>query len=257
MLREEFGLSRLPSETKTKMLQMIKGGNSLNKIARETGLPKTTIYYYSKKINGKKYFEPKFNLEYSEAEGEIAGIFAGDGSQYYEPKRCSYQVNVHFGKTDYASYVKKLFEYYFNKKFRLQKESKGRSRLRTNSKKIFHHFKNYLQYDSKIKHSTVRLKALTFPKSFLVGFLRGFLDTDGTIYKRPNGSIRIAYSTTSKTLANQLVKILELFGIKCGYCVAKSSRFKDLHRVYILKGSNELFLKLVKPFKMKRFGPLV
>ena len=84
---QNFGLSRLKPKTKKKMLRMIKTKESLNKIARATGLKKTTIYYYSRKLNGRTYFEPEFELAYSEVEGEIAGIFAGDGSQYYEPKK--------------------------------------------------------------------------------------------------------------------------------------------------------------------------
>lgn len=41
--------------------------------------------------------QPRF----SEKEGEIAGIFAGDGSQYFEPKAYYYEVNVHFGGHNY------------------------------------------------------------------------------------------------------------------------------------------------------------
>ena len=239
------------------MLRMIEENASLNNISKQTGLAKTTIYYYSRKIIGKKYFEPEFELEYSETEGEIAGIFAGDGSQFHDSERGSYQVNVHFGKTDYVFYVKDLFEKYFNKKFRLQQESRGRSRLCTQSKKIFCHFKNYLEYNSRVKHSTVKLKSLNFPEKFLIGFLRGFLDTDGTISLCSDRPMRIVYTTTSKELASQLKTILRKFDIDCGGYTAKRLNLKDLHQVYILARSNEQFLQKVKPFKRKRLGPLV
>ena len=254
MLRESFSLSRIPKQTKAKMLDMIKNGYSLNKISNATGLGKTTIYYYSRKINGKKYFEPEFKLEYSELEGEIAGIFTGDGSQYHDSKRGHYEVNVHFGNTDYSYYVKDLFENYFNKEFRLYNESRGRQRLRTLSKPIFHHFKNYLEYDSKVKHSTVRLKTLKLPDNFLIGFLRGLLDTDGTIALPADRKMRIVYTTTSKNLAWQLKSILAKFDVNSSHYVAKPLSFKEVYHVYILARSNALFLHKVKPFKSKQLG---
>jgi intein/homing endonuclease len=240
--------------TKEKMLKLIKDGLSLNRISKETGLAKTTIYYYSRKIKGKKYFEPEFDLKYSEIEGEIAGIFAGDGSQHHDSKKGSYRINIHFGKTNYVFYVKDLFEGYFNKKFRLNHESRNRARLCTESKKIFFHFKNYLEYDSKIKHSTVKLRSLDLPKEFLLGFLRGFLDTDGTIARCSDRSMRIVYTTTSKELSEQLKEILKQFDVACGGYTAKRLGLKDLYQVYILARSNESFLRLVQPFKRKCLG---
>ena len=124
-------------------------------------------------------------------------------------------------------------------------------------KKIFFHFKNYLNYDSKVKHSTVCLKNLDFSEKFLIGFLRGFLDTDGTIALCSDRPMRIVYTTTSKKLSKQLNKILVKFDIKCGGYTQKRSGLKDLYHVYILAGSNKTFLKLVKPFKRNVLGPLV
>ena len=244
----------MPLETKEKMIELIKDGLSLNKISKETGLSKTTIYYHSRKINGKKYFEPKFDLNYSELEGEIAGIFAGDGSQHHDYRRGHYTVNIHFGKTDYVFYVKDLFEKYFNKRFRLHEETRGKKRLCTQSKKIFYHFKNYLEYNPRIKHSTVKLKSLDFPEKFLFGFLRGFLDTDGTIAKCADRPMRIVYTTTSKALVSQLKWVLSKFNIDSGGYVAKRLGLKDLYQVYILARSNKRFLQLVKPFKGKWLG---
>ncbi|MFH1239698.1 MAG: LAGLIDADG family homing endonuclease [Candidatus Diapherotrites archaeon] len=257
MLRESFSLSRIPEEAKTKMLQLIKDGSSLNKIAKETGLPKTTIYYYFRKLRGRTYFEPEFDLNYSGLEGEIVGIFAGDGSQYHDTKRGHYEVNVHFGKTDYVYYVKDLFGKYFNKKFNLLSESRERFRLRTNSKKISNHFKNYLEYDPKIKHCTVGLKKLNFSEGFLIGFLRGFLDTDGTVCRAADGNIKIVYCTTSKKLAYQIKEILDGFDIICSLRVIIRSGFKDIYHIYLWKRSVKPFLQLVKPYKRKRVGLLV
>ncbi|MDO8538381.1 MAG: LAGLIDADG family homing endonuclease [archaeon] len=257
-LSKDFGLSKLGSRKKSNLLAMIKNGDSLNTISQTLGISKTTIYYYSRKIKGgRTYIEPEFETNYSEVEGEVVGIFSGDGSQHYEKKKCHYYVNVHFGHTDYVWYVKKLFENYFNKKFRLQEDKNGNYRLVVVSKKIFMHFKNYIDYIPQIKHCTVRLKNLDFPKKFLIGFLRGLLDTDGTIALCKDRKFRIGYYTTSHSLAQQIKEILCIFDIKCGSCVSKRLGYKDLYQVYILAGSNMLFLETIKPFKQKRLGLLV
>ncbi len=181
-------MPRLSSETKREVIKQLKEGVSLNKISNQFGIYKSTLYYYYKKLNGKKFKEPQFTPTSSEIEGEIVGIFAGDGSQFYEPKNCGYEVNVHFGnhRSDYAKYVEQLFESYFNHNFWLLFD-KNSIRLRTKSKKIFHYFKNYLTYDAPMKHFTVKLNTLNLPNDFKIGFLRGLVDTDGSVLHRGGG----------------------------------------------------------------------
>lgn len=237
---------------------MIESGESLAQISQITGRRKSTLYFHYKKILGKKFQEPKFETNFSEIEGEIAGIFAGDGSQHYQKSNWQYQVNVHFGNLEYAEYVKQLFDKYFNKNFRLTKESKGRYRLRSESKKIFNHFKNYLDYVPQVKHSTVRLKHLDFPTGFKIGFLRGLVDTDGTICKCKDNRIRVAFTTTSETLANQTKSLLEGFGFKAFITTPKTRRLnlKDCHSTYLFNGSVKPFIRLVGPYKARKFGAL-
>lgn len=202
--------------------------------------------------------KPKF----SETEGEIAGIFAGDGSQYFEPKAGHYEVNVHFGGQNYwyALYVKDLFEKFFNKKFRLQKESLNRFRLRTYSKEIFHFFKNYLDYIPQIKHSTVKLKTIDFPMEFKIGFLRGMLDTDGCIRHIHNENrTRIFFCTTSGELSTQIRNLLYEFGINNGRYVSirKYRNEKPVYYVNIWKDSADKFINLIKPLKAEFDGLVV
>ena len=126
----------------------LSDGTSLNTISKEYNIGKSTLYYYYKKIKGKKFVSPYVLPRLSEEAGEVVGIFAGDGSQYFEPKNYHYEVNVHFGgkKLAYASNVKLLFENFFRKSFRLQKEPLDRLRLRTYSKQIFLFFNNSFLY---------------------------------------------------------------------------------------------------------------
>ena len=237
---------------KQELLSQLKQGISINKISKTLGIAKSTIYPHYEKLNGKKYVQPIFTPESSELEGEICGIFAGDGSQYFEPKKFSYEVNVHFGghKLSYAQYVQELFQIFFNKKFRLRSEKSGALRLRTQSKKIFNYFQNYLDYAPAHKHDTVCLKNLALPEQFRRGFLRGLIDTDGSVLFDKNQRIRIIYHTTSKILAQQLQALLSHFYIQSTLQIYNHALgYKQLYRVNIRSRSIDTFLKGVKPFK--------
>ena len=88
------------------ILQMIKKGISLDKILR-----KVMIDYPYKNIRGRNYGEPTFRVRGSGKEGEIVGIFAGDGSQHFYKPGYHYRTNIHFGVyPEYIFYVKELFD---------------------------------------------------------------------------------------------------------------------------------------------------
>jgi hypothetical protein len=253
-------MGRLNVEQKEKIISNILLSKSINKIRSETKLAKSTIYYCYKKIKGKKYMEPKYEICFSEKEGEIVDIFAGDGSQYYYRPRGCYQTNIHFGNVnEYAHYVKKLFERYFNKKWNLwkevTKEEHVKHRLRVIDKKIFGFFKNYLEYDSRIKHSTVCLKNLFFPRGFKIGFLRGLLDTDGCICLS-QGRKRVAWYTTSRKLSGDTKKFLADLNIGSNtYKIDRSHiKNKNIFTTQIFEDEVDKFLKLVRPFKSKKLG---
>lgn len=201
-------------------------------------------------------FKLNIKPKFSEIEGEIAGIFAGDGSQYFEPKSYHYENNIHFGghNYQYAIYVKNLYEGFFKKNFMFRKESLNRYRLRTHSKEIFYFFKNYLDYVPQIKHSTVKLKSLDFPRGFKRGFLRGLIDTDGSIsFIKNEKRIRITFYTTSKELAYQICSILFEFKINNSLHVQKREHRdeKPVYSVIVWKDSTDRFINLIKPLKAR------
>ena len=251
----------LKAEVKEEIMKELRKGTSINKISKLLSLGKSTIYYYYKKINGKKYIPPYVQPNYLEKEGEIVGIFAGDGSQYFA-KGGHYQVNVHFGghRKDYAIYVQKLFSDYFCKKFQLSFLNDGKLRLRINSKDIFNYFKNYIEYDSKIKHSTVKLRTLEIPLEFKLGLIRGLVDTDGSVlYSNHDKAIIVFYFTTSENLTKHISLILQELSIE-HTCTCRNEKVgrKPLYVICILKKDVYKFLNIVKPFKQKLLkGPVV
>ena len=250
-------MPRLSQEIIEYLKTAILRGTSINKISHESHLAKSTIYYYYKKFKGKKYVIPSFTPGYTETEGELVGIFAGDGSQYFYKKTYRYEVNIHFGikNKEYAIYVQKLFESFFHHAFRLRAEKNGRIlRLRIESKIVYNYFKNYLNYLPNIKHSTVKLKNMDNPHKFKIGFLRGLIDTDGSVlYKKDRKKVRVDYTTTSKELALQMGFLFKEMNISYGSCVIRrpQKNEKDLYLIYILCVDTDKFLNMVKPFKWK------
>lgn len=249
-------LMLLSNELRNKISDKVRAGISINHISKELSLGKSTIYYYYKKIKGKKFIEPEFKLKNSRLEGEINGIFAGDGSQYYDAKRGSYEVNVHFGAKNYwyAVYVKKLFEGFFNKKFRLNWDSETQIRVRTQSRKIFNYFQNYLSYNCHIKHCTVKFKDNCSP-DFKIGFLKGMFDTDGCYcYAKSEKKFRAFYTTTSKMLSTQMGDTLTELGIIHSVRSRQPTdpNEKMVYTVDVWRAGTNRFIKLVKPMKSLR-----
>ena len=200
---------------KEKILLGLRSGGSLASLSLIHTRSKLAIYYYYKKINGKRFVSPHVRPKWAENEGEIVGIFAGDGSQHHDTKGRKYQVNVHFGSRNllYAHYVQNLFENFFLKSFRLSDEG-ACLRLRMESRDIYDYFSNYRAYDPSTKHATVQLHSTHLPGPFLLGFLRGLFDTDGfMLYNTHDKSIRTTFHTSSPQLAVQVQGILSKFTI--------------------------------------------
>lgn len=244
---------RLANELLYEVEEGILAGESLNKLSETLNLGKSTLYYYYKHLKGKRYQEPHVTPGSSELEGEIVGIFAGDGSQYYDKKRGSYQVNVHFGLQNeaYARYVQNLLASFFKKRFRFRVYP-VQIRLRIESKSVYEYFKNYLEYVPSCKHATVRLRTHDLPLPFVRGFIRGLFDTDGSIrYNTHDKTIRATYHTTSQALADDVSEILTQCTIEYTRYIQDRAGFKRMYIVRIRTRSVRSFLKTFKPFKEK------
>lgn len=256
-------MARLNKDVKEEIITRIKQGISLNKISKSLGIRKSTLYYYYKKIKGKRYQPPKFKINYTEKEGEIVGIFAGDGSQCYTKSNGNYRTVVHFGDCpEYANYVKRLYENYFHKKWALYKyipkNNHIQYRLRVSDKILFNYFSNYIDYNKHHKHDTVALISTQLPIGFKIGMLRGLLDTDGTICRCKDGKskfrIRIQYCTTSNKLAKQIQQLLKEINIDSYITKSNRKGLKDLFGIWLYKKDVARFIKEIQPFKANRLG---
>src|SRR3989344_6358277 len=231
------------------MKKLIKNGKSLNYISKELDVGKTTVYYYFREIKGKTFKSTVIKFDSDKELGEVVGIFTGDGSQSFDPMGYHYQNKVHFGlhNKDYVFYVKNLYEKCFGKKFFVSKDGPTKLVVITNSKDIFNFFHKYVKFDSKDKSNTASLKIkYRKNKNFMLGFLKGFMDTDGSLYIDKRG-MRLAYYTSSHDLAMQIKRSLQTFGIKSSLTISK----KNNRQIYVLKKHNEELLTLIKPFRAR------
>ena len=112
-------MRRLSDPQKEEIKTLTLEGYSLNYIYKRVNISKTTAYYHFRKIKGRTYDMPQPVSDYSRKEGEIIGIFTGDGwFTYYKPNG-EYKGFICFGikNKDYANYVKELYNSFFDRKF--------------------------------------------------------------------------------------------------------------------------------------------
>lgn len=176
-----------------------------------------------------------FSKRYSDRMAEFFGVMLGDGHLSY------FQVQVNLGNKDreYVDYLVSLIHKIFNIKPKISFRKTGYIDIYFGSVIITNWlFKEGLVYN-KVK-SQVDIPAWIFSKkSYMNNFLRGFFDTDGSIYKLKFG-LQLSFTNNSKKLLNSLHKLV----YKLEY---KSSRVCG-NRFYITNKSEiNRFFKEISP----------
>jgi len=229
--------------------KLTRDGKSLNQISQQLNIKKTTVYYHFRKVKGKTVIKPKIKFNSFEKLGEVVGIFTGDGSFHFEPKGYHYQIRIHFGAKNvaYLKYVKELFDSSFGKDFLIKEDGPRKFVLQTHSKDIANFFFRFLEFESSDKSKTVCLKK-EFIKNvtFLKGFLRGLLDTDGTISKTNSGT-RVSFYTSSHKLSQQISDFLNILEIRHGITSAKGR--EGQYNIFISRKDINKIMKVLQPFK--------
>ena len=239
---------RHSNKTIKEVIRLTREKHSLNQISEELNIPKSTAYYHFRKIRGKTFKQAKIGFASKKEEGEALGIFAGDGSLCFVPKRHYYFIRIHLGKEDYAKKVCEKYSKCFQKKFRIAREGNRRI-VCTYSKKIYQYFLSKLDFEPKNKAAQICLKEYPRDNSFKKGFLSGLLDTDGTITRNA-----IAYYTISKRLADQASQMLFELCIQNSIYKGKKRPGANypLYTIKILSGSRSEFIKKISSHKVKR-----
>lgn len=239
-------MSRLTKNKKNYIIKLINEGKSISRISKATHTAKSTIYYYYKKLKGKRYKPPKFSFS-EEDLGEFIGIFAGDGCFYYDKKEYKYTLTFSTGFSDkrYNECILNFFTRIFNKKPMVISRSKENVFIiKYYSKEIFKLIKTYLIWHG-FKTYSVHLRSITdYPKDFYIGFLRGLFDTDGSFYKPKS---RLSYGTVSKELALQVLSIIKSYGFHPNYYVSKQKNRSKFHTIALHGDQSRNFIKLINP----------
>ncbi len=212
-------MRRLTIEQKEVMMGKLRVGESLNRVSREMGLGKSTIYYHYKKAFGRKY-QLATIPEDDVIQGEILGAFAGDGNYYHRKDRGHHRISIGLSSkhdSGYAKYLTNLLENHFNLNVFVYDNGSLLS-LVFNSRVVVDWIRDYL-FIEKNKTLTVRLKEGYYSDEFIASFLRGLYDTDGHVSKAGD----IHFGIISIRLILQMSDYLTYFGIE-------HSIFKQKHR---------------------------
>jgi len=250
-------MSTINNLIKQKLLLLIKERKSINQIAKELNLYKSTIYYHYRKILGKKILSPSFILSESEIEGEIIGAFAADGGSCI-CKNSNYIVVFYLGgnETEYLRGLSLLLENYFQKKPHIYKrKDKNVYMVRYHSKSIYNFMKHYLSWNGKKTYS-VQLKSTEMRKEFLYGFIRSYFDCDGfsdKLYKK------IQIGGVSEKMISQIYLILKILGFSPDYRVNRDKRINcsDMHYINLKNEQAEKFIRTIcprNPVRIKWWG---
>ncbi len=249
-------MHKLSQEQIKQIQQLTASGVSLNKIFRKVGCSKTAAYNYFVKVKGRTYFQPKIHFVNLEEEGEILGLFAGDGCLTTVPRLYRYVVRITFGRGKVASLhrVKPLLERNLGKRFSIKSDGCCFV-LETMSKKIYDYFLTRLDFDSHEKSPSVKLREIPSDERFKIGFIRGLIDTDGTVCRQNHCKVpQIAFYTTSPTLAEQVLIILSDLNFSTTKTVllpGTSRRIANypLFKIRIRNSACERFLSEIRPFR--------
>ncbi len=171
---------------------------------------------------------------------ELVGLSFGDGGLTYRKNsnRVKFQLrgDLREEKENYVCYIAPLFNKeimipLFNRKvgfvFNKRKNFYGISVESVNIEKPL----NYLGIPSGVKEELFIPDWIKEKEVYLKRFVRGFFDTDGTIYCQRNYSIKnnrfhtqikISLTSTSKNLIEEIYKILKSLNFKC-YILKRNS----------------------------------
>lgn len=239
---------RVDLETRSRILKLARSGKSLTRICKMTGLNKTTVYYHTRKVLKGRVKPIKIDFNNEEGIGEFVGTFAGDGCFVKYNDSYHYRLTFYFSikEKQYVDSLKSLFEKLFSKSPNLMlRKDNNVYIIHYHSKLLYQLLLRYLVWDGK-KSATVRLKTIKHDKRFLIGFLRGLLDTDGYTAKNYR---RVMFATISKDLAEQINRILPVFEVKpklvC--CIPKRKNRKLLYSVSVSGKDAITLIELLNP----------
>jgi len=186
------------------------------------------------------------NLRWNKNMCYILGVTYGDGWVYR--KRYNYMVGLGVVNKEFAiSFMKSL------NKIGLHPSMSVKIPKNNRHSKQFHIIANsrlFYEWYTGLTFRTVRAKLLN-NKKFMVAFLRGFYESEGTIEHRSRNNYRITIYNTNNNLVELVECCLNNLNFKFSEYITthKGRKNKPLYHIGILGGNKETtrFLSLIKP----------
>lgn len=229
--------------------KLIRGGFSLNKMAEILGRSKSSIYYWYKKLKGKKIKDVEINYDLLEDIGEIVGAFAGDGN-YYCDSSYHHKIRIYLSPDEekYATRLKEKMKKVFRKSPRVYRYPHIII-IEIISKKVLNFLRKYLRWKEGNKTHTIALKISPYnlPRKFLKGFCRGLFDTDGWVVKN-----NLMISCVSDSLMENLSCSLTILSIKHKFSEWKRKGERPVKAIILDKKSTSRYFKIIGTSNPKR-----
>ena len=228
----------------------VKQNKSLREVSKVLGISEQAVFRrlgrlgiktqpHLKKNYLKKRTDFKIPVRYSEDLAEFFGIMLGDGHVSH------FQVVVSLGNKEerYAKYVKLLMKKIFKTYVKISVNQKGHRDVYLGSVDVTSWLLKQGLVHNKVK-SQVDVPLWIFSKNnFMKRFLRGFFDTDGSVYKLKYG-VQVSFCNRSLPILKSLQLMLE----KLEYNPSSISSYN----MYLTKrGDVKRFLKEIKPSNPK------
>lgn len=228
----------------------VKKNKSLREVSRILGILESTIFLRLKRLGvktqpylKKNYLKKRTDFEipnkHSEDLAEFFGIMLGDGHISH------FQVVVSLGNKEekYAKHVRSLIHKIFKTRVKISIRGTGYREVYLGSVDIVSWLLKQGLVHNKVK-SQVGVPEWIFKKNnFMEGFLRGFFDTDGSIYKLKYG-VQVSFCNRSLPI----LKSLQLMLKKLEYNPSSIS----LYNLYLTKRVDiKRFFREIKPSNPK------
>ena len=254
-------MKRLTKNEKLDIIDFIKKRRSLNYISNIFGKNKSTLYYYYKKIHGKKNKTIIIPKEDDLLIGELIGLFVGDGYCFYDKRRMQYSIRFFFNNKEksYVFDLVKLFNKKFNKKPNVNR-TKNVLVVRYYSKELYNFILSYVNWmisrDVKGRNKKSRTVYLKI-NNFSDNFKKGFMDSDGYLSNE-----KIIFSSSSEKIISQSNQFLSDLGFKSHKISFQNDKRENrvgMWYVYVQKSERDKFFDVIEPrntvnIKMHRPG---
>jgi len=191
----------------------------------------------------KQKFLPKEipEIKLDEELSEIFGVLNGDG--HISPLTYEICIVGNSKEIDYLNYLKTLFENKFQLKFN-PKIDETRFKLRVYSFKLFNVLVNKYNLPSGNKMGKLKIPSeVRLSKNFLIAYIRGLFDTDGTIYIRRKNDLVLEISSADERFLEDIQNSLHSLGFN-------ARRYEKHITLYNIKDIDNFF-SIIKPANTK------